>query len=346
MSTKHAPAGPFALVLQGGGALGAYELGAARRVYAGADKAKPFTPDVIAGVSIGAISAALLARPKHGDPLAALEAFWREVALIGWPFPPIVTKFAAVFGNPHFFMPRTDYFDFANWTSLYDNAPLRRTIDKLVDMRALADPAARPRLILSATDIGGGQIEYFDSASKNAPLSLEHIMASASLPPFFPMTRIDNRTYWDGGLFDNTPLGPVLDALNELPGEERCVIVVNLFPNAAPVPFNMREVGRRMLNLLFANRTRQDLKLLKRFNEVAALVWALEQSLPAGSSIAREELDVLRRRGYIRVPHVIEITRQSSADESEAYDFSREGIEARADQGWRGADEALAAHGL
>ena len=61
-------------VLQGGGALGAYEFGVARVLYGDATP----KPDLIAGVSVGAITAALLARPRNGDPLSALEEFWRS----------------------------------------------------------------------------------------------------------------------------------------------------------------------------------------------------------------------------------------------------------------------------
>src|ERR1700730_18484608 len=114
-----------ALVLQGGAALGAYELGAARRVY----KDEGFAPDVIAGVSIGAITAVLLARPAPGlKPLQALQAFWQKVAVPGLVFPPPLRQYASILGNPNFFVPRLDYFAVLTWTSIYDTAPLRRTL--------------------------------------------------------------------------------------------------------------------------------------------------------------------------------------------------------------------------
>ena len=348
------PAGPFALVLQGGGALGAYELGAMRRLYAGpgAGKTKPpagpvFEPEVIAGVSIGAITAVLLARPKGGNPLAALEAFWREVAVADWLLPPGFGSFASMFGNPHFFMPRTDYLALPGWTSLYDTGPLRRTLEALVDIEALATTGARPRLIVSATNIESGGIKYFDSDGKEGPLSLDHILASGSLPPSFPMTKIGESTYWDGGLFDNTPLGPVIDALPDGPGNDRVIIVVNLFPNSAQIPSTMLEVGRRMLNLMFANRTKQDLRLLERFNQVADLIELLDRKQPQNSPIRDEDAfkDVFKN-GYSRVPHVIEITRQTPAGGSDAFNFSPEGIQACAAEGCRDADTQLGAFGL
>jgi NTE family protein len=125
-----------------------------------------------------------------------------------------------------------------------------------------------------------GEIVYFRSDGKEGPLTLDHIMASGSLPPPFPQTEIKNKTdnkkraYWDGGLSDNTPLGAVLDELDKLEGAadgERTVYVVNLFPKEAPVPQNMIEIMARMKNLQFVNKTEQDVKLMCRFNQVAAL---------------------------------------------------------------------------
>jgi NTE family protein len=115
-------------------------------------------------------------------------------------------------------------------------------------------------------------------------LTLDHIVASGSLPPSFPMTVIDGRTYWDGGLFDNTPLGAVLDRLDPSPATERTVYVVNLFPNQAPIPGNLMEVNQRLQNLQFANKTDEDLKLMRRFDEVADLMAAIER-LPDGHAI-------------------------------------------------------------
>ena len=210
-----------ALVLQGGGALGAYELGAARALY----KVPNFSPDLIAGVSIGAVTAVLLARPKKGmTPLEALEAFWQKVSVPAPFFPKLLRPYASFLGNPNFFTPRQDYWNFFNWTYFYDTAPLRRTLEDLIDLEALGRKTERPRLLVSATDLKDGQIEYFYSVSDEYSLTLDHIMASGSLPPAFPMTLIGRKVYWDGGLFDNTPLGAVLDHLNDAPDVDRTVM--------------------------------------------------------------------------------------------------------------------------
>jgi len=348
MAKLKPPRGPFAVVLQGGGALGAFELGAMRRLYRGpkpdAAAAPVFAPHIVAGVSIGAITAGLLARPKGRTGIAALEAFWNQVAIPDLALFPGWAKAASVFGNPSFFVPRSDYLEFASWTSFYDTAPLKRTLEKLIDTQALARVGAEPRLILSATDVKAGEIHYFDSATTS--LSLDHILASGSLPPSFPITDIADHAYWDGGLFDNTPLGPVLDALAQQRGDDACVIVVNLFPNQGDVPDDMEAVGRRMLNLMFANRTREDLKLLQRFNEVAALVKAIK-ALPASAALrADASLTKILERDYIHVPHIVSITRETQADNEDAGDFSCSGIDSRARQGFSDADRPLSEIGL
>ena len=173
-----------ALVLQGGGALGAYEYGAARALYL---LVPNFNPDLIAGVSIGAITATLLARPKDGlDPLQALEAFWDKVT-VNAPFvPPAFRPYEAFFGNRNYFVPRSDFWYWPNWTYFYDTTALRRTLSDLVNLDALADKKSKPELLVSATNVKEGEITYFYSGEQG--LTLDHVIASGSLPPAFPMT--------------------------------------------------------------------------------------------------------------------------------------------------------------
>jgi NTE family protein len=323
-----------ALVLQGGGALGAYELGAARALY----EDNRFAPDLIAGVSIGAITAALLARPAGGlKPLQALEAFWERVAMSGSFLPASVQ--ATVFGNPRFFVPRHDYFSFPSWTYLYDTNPLRQTLSELVDLAALADRNALPGLLVSATDVEEGQIKYFYSREES--LSLDHIVASGSLPPSFPMTSVDGKSYWDGGVFDNTPLGAVLDRLDQTVGADRTVYVVNLFPNKAPIPGSLIEVAQRVQSLQFANKTAEDLKLLRRFDQVAALMNALE-AVPGGNPLRdNDAYKQVKQQNYIVVPRIVSITRPNHVGAGDGTDFSQETIKKRAEEGYNQTKKAL-----
>jgi NTE family protein len=325
-----------ALVLQGGGALGAYELGAARALY----KEKHFSPDLIAGVSIGAITAVILARPARGlKPLEALEAFWEKVSVPGLLFSPALRRYASFFGNANFFVPRFDYINLPTWTYFYETAPLRDTLKQVVDLDALRDRTAAPGLLVSATDLKEGEIRYF--YSREDKLSLDHIVASGSLPPAFPATVIEHKPYWDGGLFDNTPLGAVIERLDSAAGVNRTIYVVNLFPNKAPIPQNLLEIEQRMKNLQFANKTSEDLKLLRRFNEVAELMDAIE-NLPADNPLAGSPAyEAVRKRCYVRVSDIVSITPPEAADLLGDTDFSPEAIQKRADEGYAQTIKAL-----
>jgi len=327
-----------ALVLQGGGALGAFELGVARVLYG----ERAYRPDLIAGVSIGAITAVLLARPRSGDSLATLEAFWREVTVAAPWLPRPLAAYASVFGNPHFFVPRTDLWTLPRWTNLYDVAPLRATLAGLVDEAALADPVASPGLLLTATDVAQGEITPFYSG--DGGLTLDHVLASGSLPPSFPATRIADRVYWDGGMFDNTPLGAVLDHLD--PSEDRLpdreIVVVDLFPNAGPIPANMAEVSQRALNLIFANKTASDLRLLERFNAIAGLLGQIRGD-PRWADLAASDAFKAADRGYIQVPTIVTVERREPADAASSGDFSAATIAARAIEGEQATRRALRA---
>jgi NTE family protein len=331
-----------ALVLQGGGALGAFEFGAARALYE-----RELRPDVIAGVSIGAVTAVLLARPANGDPLATLEAFWKKVAVEGLLFPRPLRPYASFLGNPHFFDLRPEFFvwpgwfAWPSWTYFYETSPLRDTLKELVDLEKLADPDGRPVMLVSATNVEEGEIVYFDS--RTGGLTLDHIVASGSLPPAFRMTKIGNESFWDGGLFDNTPLGAVIDVLKSLgtsPDPDRAVYVVNLFPNKGPVPRNMWGVAERMKNLQFANKTCEDIKLLCRFNEVARLMEELE-SLAENPVKGSKAYKVLKKRGYVPIPRIVAITLPEPAPELGDADFSPDALKKRESEGYAQAIEAI-----
>ncbi len=330
-----------ALVLQGGGALGAFEFGAARALYE-----QNVRPDLIAGVSIGAITAVLLARPvKRLGPLGALEAFWKRETVPGFLFPPSLRPYASFWGNPHFFTLRPDFFSWPFmglfWTHFYETKPLKETLTELVDLDALINPEADPLLLLSATNVSEGQVKYFDS--REGGLTLDHVLASGSLPPAFPMTRIDEQCYWDGGLFDNTPLGAVLARLDQTADAQRVIYVVNLFPNKGPIPETMPAVAERMKNLQFANKTLEDLNLLCRFNEVADLMDALEKTPPDDPIRKHAAYEAVKKRAYIRIPRMVSITPPGPSPEFGDVDFSPEGIAKREEQGHAEAMKALSA---
>ncbi len=157
------------------------------------------------------------------------------------------------------------------------------------------------------------------------------------------MTRIDEQCYWDGGLFDNTPLGAVLGRLDQTADAQRIIYVVNLFPNKGPIPETMPAVAERMKNLQFANKTLEDLNLLCRFNEVADLMDALEKTPPDDPIRKHAAYEAVKKRGYIRIPRMVSITPPGPSPEFGDVDFSPEGIAKREEQGHAEAMKALSA---
>ena len=219
------------LVLQGGGALGSYQAGAYDALCT-----HEFDPTWVAGISIGAINAAIIAGNPKEQRVARLKEFWELVSSpVLWR--PIVkgdqtrsafneasAAWIAAFGVPGFFTPRVPPAPL--WPrgtpqaiSYYDTAPLRETLTRLVDFDLVNEKHVR--LSVGAVNVRTGNFAYFDNA--NEKIGPEHIMASGALPPGFPPVEIDGEHYWDGGLVSNTPLDYVLDQekiedLLDLPG--------------------------------------------------------------------------------------------------------------------------------
>jgi NTE family protein len=213
-----------------------------------------------------------------------------------------------------------------------------------VDRRTLADKDATPKLLVSATNVNTGGIVYFYSGDQG--LTLDHIMASSSLPPAFPMTKLPvdgkEQSFWDGGLVDNTPLGEVLKHMARPPGPNQIVYVINLFPTRAPMPENLLEVLARMKTLQFANKAAEDLKLLCRFNSVAELIQALEK-LGSNNPVATNPAFLeLQKGGYVTVPNIVSVTPHDLVEEFDDADFSPQTIMARERKGYEETKKALA----
>jgi NTE family protein len=334
------------LVLQGGGALGAFELGVIEWLLD-----NRILPDVVSGVSIGAINATVLAGSKRADPRDELRDLWADLTTPTLP-PPFdgANGKLSLFGNPGMYSPRLDYLNVWHWTSFYETSPLRTTLAKHVNFAKLGPgnftrpPAERaPRLILTATNLVSGKLDRFDSVDMQ--LTPEHVAASGSLPPSFPMTAATSPAgrpmpYWDGGLFDNTPLSKVIGALEESPDPDKTMYVVNLFPSSAPLPRSMPEVITRMMTLAFSNQTEKDLRRAHQTTAIIKLVEELDRLMPA-----HPELQALTQHpGYLAVKELeapIRIVEITNIDVTGPSDFSPEAIEDRRLRGYAAADAAV-----
>jgi NTE family protein len=191
--------------------------------------------------------------------------------------------------------------------------------------------AEQTGVFVGATNVGTGELEFFDSRRRGG-LTFEHVAASGSLPPSFPMTRIDDATYWDGGVFSNTPLSPAVHALEEAgngdPDAVRELIVVELFPMNAPIPRTMPEVLPRMVQLQYTCRLKLDKKFFDKIDGVVDFVAKIDGSLPDNADI-RNDPTFKELRGYRKINHFNVVTSSLSAKLSNAADFSRSSIEAR-----------------
>jgi NTE family protein len=268
------------VVLQGGGALGAYECGALNALLELMDEFAAHGHEielkVVTGVSIGSINAAcVVGANTRNDARARLDALWDDLTLQAPPFwMRAAQRDLAYFGLPGFYAPRPDFWTAPSWTYLYDTRPLLATLARHVDFNALnASPIA---FAVTAVELVTGTLRIF----ANRPLGgvpatriePRHVLASGSLPPGFPWTEIDGMPYWDGGLVDNTPLGTAIDAFSTASDVDRMLVVMNLYPLRARLPRNLAGVEDRMHELSFGNRVRQDHDSARRINALVETI--------------------------------------------------------------------------
>lgn len=262
-----------ALVLQGGGALGAYQAGVFQAL-----KEAGIEANWLSGVSIGAINATIIAGNKPGDQLDRLRDFWETVSgRKVWHYTPEGDVFRRMrnqmssmmtmnSGLPGFFKPR----DMSPWwtlpgsdgaTSFYDTAELEHTLNRLVDWRIVND--GERRLSVGAVNVRTGNFRYFDSAIE--VLNAKHVMASGALPPAFPSIQIENEYYWDGGIVSNTPLQYLLEQ-EEV--HDTLVFQVDLFSARGVLPRAMQEVLGRHKDIMYSSRTRNNTDTFRRMHNM------------------------------------------------------------------------------
>jgi NTE family protein len=327
------------LVLQGGGALGAYQGG----VY-GALADAGYIPEWIAGISIGAINGAIIAGNTPERRVEQLKRFWNLVSsrLVAIPittddgsrriFNETSAALVASTGVPGFFDPRVPPAvcmppGTMQAISVYDTAPLRATLQELVDFDLLNSGAVR--LSVGAVQVSSGNFRYFDTERER--IGPEHIMASGALPPGFPPVVIDGEAYWDGGLVSNTPLHYVLDG-DSGPRTDMCVFQIDLFSAAGGVPQTLFDVAQREKEIRYSSRTRLNTTTAREQQTIRRAVRHLERVLPDDLK-ASHDWHVLASIGCdaaITIVHLIH-RRASHATQSNDFEFSRYTI----DEHWR-----------
>ena len=294
------------LLLQGGGALGAYQCGVVEAL-----EQAGIRPDWFAGISIGAVNAAILAGNAPERRIERLRDFWQRISTPALPLPAQAFDWqrewidalpksspwqaaanslsawsALLHGQTGFYVPRVPPAFAAvpgtkAATSFYSSAPLRRTLEEFVDFDRI-NHAGAPRLSVGAVNVRTANFRYFDN--RDEPIRSEHVLASAALPPAFAGVEIDGETYWDGGLVSNTPLEYVLDSE---PRRDTLALQVDLWSARGSLPRNLADVLERQKDIQYSSRTRRGTddaaerqKLRLAIGELAALLPG--KRLPAG----------------------------------------------------------------
>ncbi len=317
------------LLLQGGGALGAYQAG----VYQALHEAG-LEPDWLAGVSIGSVNAALIAGNAPDQRLPALEDFWRTVTMRPvWGFLPegdyarkvhnLWSSFLTVaLGQPGLFTPNLP----SPWarprgargaTSFYDSKPLYETLVRLVDFDRINN--GEMRFAVGAVNVATGNFAYFDNAETT--IEPEHIMASGALPPALPMVPIAGECFWDGGIVSNTPLQHLLDHID---GENALVFQVDLFSARGPVPRDMAAALGRAKDIQYSSRTRLTTDYYRQAHAQRIQIRRLLEKLP-DDQLSEEEAGLKRRLQSLPAINIMQLIYQQAAHEGEAkgYDFSK-----------------------
>jgi NTE family protein len=348
---KRPPFACIALLLQGGGALGAYQAGVYQAL-ASVD----IHPDWIAGISIGAINAAIIAGNPPSARTGALREFWEGVTTQPWYADPdwVAPKVAqdnaarrllheasathaALIGVPGFFRPRIP----SPWlqrsgrreaTSVYETRHLRASLEKLIDFDRINSGATR--LSVGAVNVETGNFAYFDTTTHR--IGVEHVMASSALPPAFPPIEIDGAFYWDGGLVSNTPLQWVLEYG---PRRDTLAFQVDLWSARGHVPTNMVDVLIREKEIQYSSRTRANTdrfaKMQRLRNAVARVVAKLPPELKASPEL--EPLLGIADHAVFNIVHLIYRSKRYEGHAKD-YEFSRLSME----EHWRTGHEDAA----
>lgn len=306
----------IACVFQGGGALGAFQVGAYKAICE-----HGYEPDYFAGVSIGAINSAIIAGNPRELQMEKLMTFWTTIEPKLWyePFSDQLRSsdithhwynqlgalYAMVYGldgffKPRFIQPSSISKDTPDKLSYYDTSPLRATLESLIDFDLINE--GKVTLCLGAVNVVTGEMEFF--SNERMKLTVDHVMASAALPPGFPAIKIGDDYFWDGGIYANTPLVTVLDAL---PEKHTLCFVVDCFSLKGQMPQTLDQVEERQKDIRYASHSRRLTNVYTSRQNLQAAIEFLGTKLP--ESVKKDpqvqEILELGHAKHFSVVHVI-----------------------------------------
>lgn len=277
----------IALACQGGGSLGAYHIGAYRAM-----QENGYAPDLVSGISIGAFTAAIIAGNDPELRLKKLNDFWEAISWpdfyvsnVGLEAEIIHNKLSSMigfmFGQPNFFTPRIPSPQFyppgtIEATSYYDTTPILEKMSDFVDFDRIN--SGKTRLILGSVRVKNGELVFFDSAKMK--IGPEHVVASGSMPPGFPGTRIGDDLFWDGGCVSNTPVDGIFDAK---PALDTLVFMIDLFNPVGKEPESLDDVTIRSKDILYTSRTSHNLNHISKRHNLARALGHVYELLPQDS---------------------------------------------------------------
>ena len=330
-------------MLQGGGALGAYQVGVYQALHeAGVE------PDWIIGTSIGAINAGLIAGNEPRERLKRLMQFWKRMerrhpwtdwpAWTGHPRPTLLLgddhrrNSRLLHAAPSALSAARRFTSGVDRAGFYSTAPLRETLQGLIDFQRLNQDG--PRLTVGAANVRTSTMRYFDS--RDMPIGVEHIMASGALPPAFPAVRIEGEHYWDGGILSNTPTEVIFD---DNPRRSSLIFAVHLWNPTGPVPTNIWEVLNRHKDVQYSSRIASHIGRQQQAHRLRHVINQLTQYI-SDESRTSNTVQELASYGCTTQMHVVRLMapRLDAECHTKDIDFSPSGIRMRQDAGYAGHD--------
>jgi NTE family protein len=337
---RDATRGQVVLVMQGGGALGAYQGGVYEALHeAGVE------PDWIIGTSIGAINASIICGNPVERRLERLKEFWRRVErtsfLVDFPFwndfADRITAFTTMaHGIPGFFESHSQAFKGSDNAGCYSTLPLQKTLTELVDFDLVNK--AKPRLKVGAAQVRTSTMRYFDS--RDMALTVDHVMASGALPPAFPPVRIDGELYWDGGILSNTPTEAIFD---DNPRRSALIFAAHLWHPDGPEPQSVFDVLHRFKDIQFSSRLSNQLAQQLQTHRLRHIISQLAKHVPEevrATGAVRE----MTAWGCTTRMHIMPLLapRLDNEDHMKEMDFSPYGIRTRWQAGYADTARTLA----
>lgn len=340
----------IACCFQGGGALGAYQVG----VLTALDEAG-YDPDWFVGTSIGAINAAIAAGNPKKVRIEKMMQFWDRIAtpeVINSALLPdnmesrkiqhwFSAQSALIFGQPGFFTPRfpptlSGFYDNPDKLSYYDTSPLKSTLEDLIDFDRIN--SKKTHLSLGAVEVCSGEIDYFDSLKQK--IGPEHIMASGALPPGFPAIEVEGKYYWDGGLSSNSPAAHVLSTVNGV--KKLLCFAIHLFDSYGLQPQTIDEVMMRKKDIAFSSHFTKMIELYKQIHALKNSIHILSQFVPQDQK-ENPELNLCMQRGCESNIGLVRFLYEQDPSEFESkdYEFSKKTIAERIEHGYRDGHKAV-----